>query len=172
MDSQTTVVGIIVVFKPGSYVAADARAIKSDRLSINESIITGESIPILKTCQIIDLDLSFAERSNIVCGGTFTGGKGLGVVVATGQQTEMGQIQPLVTEIKIPQTPPEIQLEKAGSQLVLLSSAVCVLVLAMGIVCGYGFIEMRQTSIALAVATVLEELPTTTTITLAPAINL
>lgn len=173
IDSQTIVVGDILLFKPGSYVAADARLIESDRLSIDESALTGESVPVLKTSQTFtDRDIPLAERSNMVYRGTFvTGGQGLGVVVATGKQTEMGQIQALVTEIKLPETPLEIQLKKAGGQLVLLSSAVCILVLVLGIVRGYGFVEMLQTSIALAVAAVPEGLPTVATITLALGIN-
>jgi P-type Ca2+ transporter type 2C len=128
---------------------------------------------VLKTSQTLtDKDIPLAERSNMVYRGTFvTGGQGLGVVVATGKQTEMGQIQALVTEIKIPETPLEIQLKRAGGQLVLLSSAVCILVLVLGIVRGYGFVEMLQTSIALAVAAVPEGLPTVATITLALGIN-
>ena len=173
VDSSTIVVGDVLVFKPGSYIAADARVIDSQNLSVDESALTGESIPVIKTCQTFtDKNIPLADRNNMVYGGTFvTGGQGLGVVVATGQQTEMGKIQALVTETKIPQTPLEIQLEKAGGQLVLLSSAVCILVLALGIVRGYGFVEMLQTSIALAVAAVPEGLPTVATITLALGIN-
>ena len=181
IDSQTIAVGDILLLRPGSYVAADARLIESpkgrrfayDRLSIDESALTGESVPVLKTSQTLtDQDIPLAERSNMVYRGTFvTGGQGLGVVVATGNQTEMGQIQALVTEIKIPETPLEIQLKRAGGQLVLLSSAVCILVLVLGIVRGYGFVEMLQTSIALAVAAVPEGLPTVATITLALGIN-
>jgi P-type Ca2+ transporter type 2C len=181
IDSQTIVVGDILLLRPGSYVAADARLIESpkgyrfayDRLSIDESALTGESVPVFKTSQtIIDRDIPLAERRNMVYRGTFvTGGQSLGVVVATGKQTEMGQIQALVTEIKIPETPLEIQLKRAGGQLVLLSSAVCILVLVLGIVRGYGFVEMLQTSISLAVAAVPEGLPTVATITLALGIN-
>ena len=179
--SQTIVVGDILLLKPGSYVAADARLIASghssglatQHLSVDESALTGESVPVSKSCHVLmDKDIPLAERSNMVYGGTFvTGGQGLGVVVATGKQTEMGKIQALVAETKIPQTPLEIQLERAGGQLVLLSSAVCILVLGLGIVRGYGFIEMLQTSIALAVAAVPEGLPTVATITLALGIN-
>ncbi len=173
IESQTIVVGDILMLKPGSYIAADARVIENQDLRVDESTLTGESIPVTKTCRVLmGQDIPLAERNNMIYSGTFvTGGQGLGVVVATGQQTEMGQIQALVTETKIPQTPLEIQLEQAGGQLVLLSSGVCVLVLGLGILRGYGFVEMLQTSIALAVAAVPEGLPTVATITLALGIN-
>lgn len=201
IESQSIAVGDILMLKPGSYVAADARLIESDRstltlegtashkgisfrtpadngmaaplLTVDESALTGESVAVVKTSQTLTAkELPLAERSNMVYGGTFvTGGQGLGVVVATGRQTEMGKIQALVKETKIPPTPLEIQLERTGSQLVLLCSAVCILVLALGIMRGYGFVEMLQTSIALAVAAVPEGLPTVATITLALGIN-
>ncbi|MBE9048126.1 cation-transporting P-type ATPase, partial [Pleurocapsales cyanobacterium LEGE 10410] len=98
-------------------------------------------------------------------------GKGLGVVVATGQHTEMGQIQALVGQTTVPQTPLSKQLDRAGGQLVLLSSAVCLLVFGLGVVRGYELLEMLKTSIALAVAAVPEGLPTVATITLALGIN-
>lgn len=169
IDSTTIVVGDILIFKPGTYVAADARIITCDRLSIDESALTGESIPVLKNPQTLtEADIPLAERHNMVYRGTYvTGGQGLGVVVATGQQTEMGQVQALVTETTSPATPLEKQLDRAGGQLVLLSSVVCIVVLALGIVRGYGFLEMLKTSIALAVAAVPEGLPTVATITLA-----
>ena len=173
IESQGVVIGDILILKPGSYVAADARLVESDRLSVDESVLTGESIPVIKTWQTLpEPDISLAERTNMVYRSTFvTGGQGLGVVVATGQKTEMGCIQALVTETTIPKTPLEKQLDRAGGQLVLLSSAVCILVLGLGIVRGYGFIEMLKTSIALAVAAVPEGLPTVATITLALGIN-
>ncbi|WP_052055304.1 cation-transporting P-type ATPase [Myxosarcina sp. GI1] len=166
---QAVVVGDILVLKPGSYVAADARLVKCERLSIDESALTGESIAVLKTCKTLSKpDIPLAERINMVYRGTFvTSGWGLGVVVATGQQTEMGRIQALVGETTIAPTPLEKQLDRAGGQLVLLSSAVCLIVLALGIIRGYGFLEMLKTAIALAVAAVPEGLPTVATITLA-----
>ncbi len=177
INSQAIVVGDILIFKPGSYVPADARLIERDRsspysterLTVDESPLTGESIPVVKTCQTLTAkDIPLAERTNMVYRGTFvTSGQGLGVVVATGKSTEMGRIQALVGQTTVPQTPLEKQLDRAGGQLVLLSSAVCLLVLGLGIVRGYGFLEMSQTSIALAVAAVPEGLPTVATITLA-----
>lgn len=172
IDSQAIVVGDILLLKPGSYVSADARLLKSDRLSIDESTLTGESIPVTKTEPSLREQTPLAERTNMIYRGTFvTGGQGLGVVVATGQNTEMGRIQALVGETAIPTTPLEKQLDRAGGQLVFLSSVICILVLALGILRGYSWLEMLKTSIALAVAAVPEGLPTVATITLALGIN-
>ena len=173
IDSGSVVVGDILILKPGSYVAADVRSLESDRLTIDESALTGESIPVLKNARLLtDRDIPLAERYNMAYRGTYvTGGQGLGVVVATGQQTEMGKIQALVSKTAIPQTPLSQQLDRTGGQLVLLSSAVCLVVLGLGVWRGYGFMEMLTTAIALAVAAVPEGLPTVATITLALGIN-
>ncbi|MGF1589214.1 MAG: cation-translocating P-type ATPase [Pleurocapsa sp.] len=173
IDAQAIAVGDMMILKPGSYVAADARLVESDRLTIDESTLTGESIPVVKTGQTLaDKDIPLAERHNMVYRGTLvTGGQGLGVVVATGSNTEMGRVQALVGETIIPQTPLSKELARAGGQLVLLSSIVCLVVLGLGIVRGYDFLEMLKTSIALAVAAVPEGLPTVATITLALGIN-
>lgn len=173
IDSGSVVVGDLLILKPGSYVAADVRLIESKRLAIDESALTGESIPVLKNTQLLtNRDIPLAERYNMAYRGTYvTGGQGLGIVVATGQQTEMGKVQALVSETAIPQTPLSKQLDRTGGQLVLLSSTVCCVVLGLGVWHGYGFMEMLTTAIALAVAAVPEGLPTVATITLALGIN-
>ena len=169
INSPEIVIGDILVLKPGSYVAADARLIEAERLTIDESALTGESVPVLKTAQTLTgKDVPLAERANMVYRGTLvTGGQGLAVVVATGQLTEMGRIQTLVGETSVPQTPMERQLDRVGGQLVLLCSGVCGLVFALGLLRGYGVIQMLKTSISLAVAAVPEGLPTVATTTLA-----
>ncbi|MDJ0692236.1 MAG: HAD-IC family P-type ATPase [Xenococcaceae cyanobacterium MO_188.B32] len=173
INSQEIVIGDILVLKPGSYVVADARLIEAERLTVDESALTGESIPVLKTAQTLTgRDVPLAERANMVYRGTLvTGGQGLAVVVATGQLTEMGRIQTLVGETSVPQTPMEKQLDRAGSQLVLLSSGVCGLVFTLGLIRGYGVVQMLKTSISLAVAAVPEGLPTVATTTLALGIG-
>ncbi len=173
INSSEIVIGDILVLKPGSYVAADARLIEAKRLSVDESALTGESIPVLKTAQTLTgKDIPLAERVNMVYRGTLvTGGQGLAVVVATGKLSEMGRIQTLVGETTVPQTPMERQLDRAGSQLVLLSSGVCGLVFVLGLMRGYGILQMLKTSISLAVAAVPEGLPTVATTTLALGIG-
>ncbi|MDJ0730515.1 MAG: cation-translocating P-type ATPase [Crocosphaera sp.] len=171
IDTKNIVQGDILSLQPGSYVPADARLMEAQRLTLDESALTGESLPIKKQQGIITSNkpiIPLAERNNMVYRGTFvTGGQGTGVVVSTGNLTEMGKIQALVGETSQPSTPMERQLEQAGSQLVWLSSAVCGVVFAMGLLRGYGLLEMVKTSISLAVAAVPEGLPTVATTTLA-----
>jgi Ca2+-transporting ATPase len=173
INSQEIVIGDVVVLKPGSYVPADARLIEAENLSVDESALTGESVPVLKTSQTLTgNNIPLAERANLVYRGTLvTGGQGLAVVVATGKLTEMGRIQTLVGETAMPQTPMEKQLDQAGGQLVLLSTAVCGVVFALGLMRGYGILQMLKTSISLAVAAVPEGLPTVATTTLALGIG-
>jgi len=169
ISAEEIVVGDILVLKRGNYVPADARLIESDRLSVDESALTGESMPVDKITEALTIqDIPLGDRVNMVYMGTVvTGGQGLAVVVATGKFTEMGKIQTLVCEAQLPETPMQKQLDQAGSQLVMISGAVCAGVFGIGLLRGYGLMEMLKTSISLAVAAVPEGLPTIATTTLA-----
>ncbi|MDZ8185294.1 MAG: HAD-IC family P-type ATPase [Nostoc sp. ChiSLP02] len=169
ISATEIVLGDILVLRPGSYVAADARLIEANRLSVDESALTGESLPVAKNIEpLTKQDIPLGDRANMVYMGTLvTGGQGLAVVVATGQFTEMGRIHTLVAESETPETPMQKQLDQAGSQLVLISGAVCALVFGIGLWRGYGLIQMLKSSISLAVAAVPEGLPTIATTTLA-----
>lgn len=173
LSAADVVPGDLLVLRPGSYIAADARLVEGQRLSVDESALTGESLPVPKTtATLVSPDVSLADRHNMVYMGTLvTGGQGLAVVVATGQYTEMGQIQALVESARPPETPLERQLSAMGRQLVLLSGGVCALVFGMGLLRGYGFLPMLTTSISLAVAAVPEGLPTVATTVLALGIR-
>jgi Ca2+-transporting ATPase len=107
----------------------------------------------------------------VYMGTLVTGGQGLAVVVATGQFTEMGQIQTMVGEAKPPATPMEQQLDAMGTKLALISGAICLGVFAIGMLRGYGFLAMLKSSISLAVAAVPEGLPAVATTTLALGIG-
>ena len=181
---EDIVPGDILILRPGNYVAADARLIETYHLSIDESALTGESMPAIKSAEVlkpsippslhnsITSDIPLADRTNMVYMGTLvTGGQGLAVVVATGRFTEIGKIQTLVGEAKPPETPMERQLSRMGTQLVIISGAVCGVVFIIGLIRGYGFLQMLKTSISLAVAAVPEGLPTVATTTLALGIR-
>lgn len=169
ISATEIVLGDILVLRPGSYVPADARLIEANHLSVDESALTGESMPVPKSAEpLTKEDIPLGDRVNMVYMGTLvTGGQGLAVVVATGKFTEMGKIQTLVCETQMPETPMQKQLDQAGSQLVLVSGAVCAVVFGIGILRGYGVLQMLKSSISLAVAAVPEGLPTIATTTLA-----
>ncbi len=171
--AKDVVPGDLLVLRPGSYIAADARLIEAMHLSVDESALTGESMPVAKTTgKLQDPKLPLADRTNMVYMGTLvTGGQGLAVVVATGRFTEVGNIQTLVGEARPPETPLERQMDRLGVQLVYATLIVSGIVFVVGILRGYGFILMLKSSIALAVAAVPEGLPTVTTTTLALGIR-
>ncbi len=191
IGAEDIVPGDILILRPGSYVAADARLIEAHHLSIDESALTGESMPAVKTTEVMKMrssedekgsssqppnllisNIPLADRANMVYMGTLvTGGQGIAVVVATGRFTEIGKIQTLVGEAKPPETPMERQLNRMGSQLVLIGGAVCGVVFVIGLIRGYGFLQMLKTSISLAVAAVPEGLPTVATTTLSLGIR-
>ncbi len=173
VPAEDVVIGDILVFRPGSYVAADSRMIETTYLSVDESALTGESMPVIKnTVSIASYNLPLADRVNMAYMGTLvTGGQGVAVVVATGKFTEIGKIQELVGAAESPDTPMERQLRRMGTQLVLISGAVCGLVFIIGMLRGYGFLQMLKTSISLAVAAVPEGLPTVATTTLSLGIR-
>jgi P-type Ca2+ transporter type 2C len=169
LEAAAVVPGDVLVLRPGSMVVADGRLIEAQSLSVDESALTGESLPVGKTIEPLSQpNLPLADRTNMVYRGTLvTGGQGLAVVVATGAATEMGQIQTLVGQSSHPPTPMEQQLDQAGSQLVWISSAVCAVVFGLGLWRGYAPLDMLTTAVALAVAAVPEGLPAVATTTLA-----
>ncbi|WDT79328.1 MAG: HAD-IC family P-type ATPase [Candidatus Manganitrophus sp.] len=173
---EEVVPGDILILRPGSYVAADSRLIEADRLSVDESTLTGESLPMVKRASTLSgdpsVEIPLADRVNMVYMGTLvTGGQGIAVVIATGRYTEVGHIQLLVGEAQSPDTPMERQLDRMGTQLVLIGGAVCGVVFVIGLLQGIGFVEMLKTAISLAVAAVPEGLPTIATTTLALGIK-
>ncbi|MGE0825750.1 MAG: HAD-IC family P-type ATPase [Candidatus Binatia bacterium] len=169
IPAEEVVPGDMLVLKPGSYIAADSRLIEAQHLTIDESTLTGESLSVHKTTTpLTSVPLPLADRLNMVYMGTLvTGGQGLAIVVETGARTEIGRIQALAGEAETPQTPMELQLDQMGRDLVLVSGAICGGVFAIGLLHGYGLLEMLKTAISLAVAAVPEGLPTVATTTLA-----
>ncbi len=168
VGADEVVPGDVLALRPGNYVAADARLISAKHLSIDESTLTGESMPVAKNVAPLPIrDVPLGDRSNMVYMGTLvTGGQGLAVAVATGRYTEIGKIQTLAGEASAPETPMARQLNRMGRKLVVVSSSVCAGVFAIGLLRGYGFLPMLSLAISLAVAAVPEGLPTVSTTTL------
>jgi len=169
VPAREVLVGDILILKPGTYVAADARLVGVDNLTVDESALTGESVPTVKKVHVLTRrDIPLSERTNMVYAGTLvTGGQGIATVVAVGQATEIGRVQALVSEASAPETLVERELNRTGNQLVAVSSAVCGLVFVLGMFRGGNLLQLLKVAISLAVAAVPEGLPAVATTTLA-----
>jgi Ca2+-transporting ATPase len=169
---ERIVPGDVLLLTPGTYIAADVRLLGAHRLSVDESALTGESMPVSKDVEYIAKDdTPLGDRRNMAYMGTnVTGGNGRGLVVATAEATELGQIQTMVGEAEAPETPMQKQLGRMGTQLALLSGGVCVGVFGIGVLRGYAWMQMLKASVSLAVAAVPEGLPAVATTTLSMGI--
>lgn len=167
--ARELVPGDLVEIGPGDYVPADLRLLQSRHLSVDESPLTGESLPVSKDAAFIARqETPLADRRNLLYMGTLVvGGSARGVVVATGNHTELGNIQALVGEARAPETPMQRQLDSLATRLVLLSGAACVGVFFIGLLRGRGLLAMLNTTVSLVVAAVPEGLPAVATTTLA-----
>ena len=167
--SREVVIGDILVLKPGVYISADSRIFNAHHLNLDESPLTGESLPVLKTAATIsDRDNPLAERHNMVYTGTVvTGGYGMAVVTATGEFTELGLIQRFIDNTVGRETPLERELDVVGRRIVMVCMGVCGLVFGVGLLRGQPIIQMLRSALSLAVAAVPEGLPAVATTTLA-----
>jgi Ca2+-transporting ATPase len=170
---EDIVPGDLITLRPGSLVPADARLTRADALSIDESALTGESMPVTKSVAAIEHpELPLADRLNMVYRGTLvTGGSGTAVVVATGRATQVGQLQAMVGEVARPETPMQKQLRDLGERTVVIAGIVCGGVLGVGLLRGQEIGAMVRTAVSLAVAAVPEGLPTLAITTLAMGIR-
>lgn len=173
IDAAKLVPGDVVLLAPGTVVMADARLLEANELFVDESTLTGESLPVAKRADLLqDTRLPIADRMNMVFRGTrVTGGNAEALVVETGPRTEIGRIQSLVGTVKRPDTPLERQLRRLGGELAIVSVTLCGAVFVVGALRGQGFMQMLKTSVSLAVAAVPEGLPTVAVTTLALGIR-
>ncbi len=169
VPAQDVVPGDLVLLGAGDKVPADGRQVEVVNLRLNESALTGESVPVEKVPEILAGDtLPLAERHNMVYAGTaVTYGRGKALIVATGMQTELGKITRLVTGVKASKTPLQENLDRVGRGLAAAALAVVSLIVVLGLMRGASLMEMFMFGIALAVAVVPEALPAVVTISLA-----
>ncbi|MDE7095579.1 MAG: cation-translocating P-type ATPase, partial [Anaeroplasmataceae bacterium] len=177
IKASDLVLGDIVVLEEGDTVGADLRLIESVNLKINESSLTGESVPIEKDAELIfDREIGIGDRLNCAfMSTTVSYGRGLGIVIKTGMQTEIGKIAGAISETKVEPTPLQKVLAKLSKSLGLLTLLIVLAVLIVDIIwiCVDGkgtmleaYIEAILTSISLAVAAIPEGLPAVVTIVL------
>lgn len=160
--------GDIVVLDGGDIVTADIRLLESSKLQANESMLTGESLPLSKQTEPLSADLPIMDRNNMVFKGTIIArGSGKGVVVAIGLGTELGSISKLVSEAESAQTPLEKRLNALSERLSIVVLMIAVGIAIAGILAGRGTFLAIEVAVALAVAAIPEGLPIVATIALA-----
>ena len=169
ISATELVPGDIVLLDAGNAVPADLRLLESEELQANESALTGESHAVEKHPGPLDApDLSLGDRTNMVFRGcAITRGRGSGVVVATGPDTEIGHIAEMLRgEVKV-KTPLQVRLARFGRYLALAVLGICAIVFVAGLLQGQPVMLMFLTAVSLAVAAIPEALPAVVTISLA-----
>lgn len=161
IHSHEVVPGDILILDAGRFISADIRLIESADLQIEESALTGESIPSDKDASQVysDLKTPLGDRMNMAFMSTLViRGRGVGVAIETGMKTEVGKIANLINTEKKEKTPLEIRLDKLGKTLGLFAIGICVVIFVMALIQGRNLAEMFILSVSLAVAAIPEGL--------------
>ena len=169
IPSKELVPGDIVILDTGDYVPADLRIIESANLKAQEASLTGESVPVDKNTNVInDEKIGLGDRTNMLFSSSLiTYGRGRGIVVATGMNTEVGKIAGMINEVEETETPLQQKLNKLGKTLGIVAIVICVIIFIIGLLYGKEPIEMFMTAVSLAVAAIPEGLAAVSTIVLA-----
>lgn len=168
VPAEQLVPGDVVVLETGDIVPADLRLVESYNLQIEEASLTGESVASEKRAEdICEEEVSLADRKNMAYASTIlTYGRGKGVVVSTGHDTEIGKIAEVIQGYEEESTPLQKKLARLGKQLGIIVLAVCVVVFVIGILQNLPMLDMFMTSVSLAVAAIPEGLPAIVTVVL------
>jgi len=160
--------GDVVVLGLGDRVAADARLLEARGLEIDESALTGESMPVAKTIAPVDVEAAVADRTCVAHGSTLvTGGQALAVVMVTGERTQLGLVSAMLRDTTQVDTPLTRALATFARLVAVAISAVAAVMLVVGLARGYGVADAALAAISLAVAAIPEGLPAIVTIALA-----
>jgi Ca2+-transporting ATPase len=169
IQASDLVPGDVVLLKSGDKVPADIRLFHSRELQVAEAALTGESLPVEKIGQdTLPIETPLSDRKNMVYASTLvTYGQGSGIVVSTGDETEIGRISKLIAEVDVLETPLTRKIGEFSRILLFALLGITAISFLIGILRGDGFADTLTTSIALAVASIPEGLPAAVTVTLA-----
>ena len=169
VKGEEIVVGDIVILEAGDVVPADMRLLEVNTIKIEEAALTGESVPVEKDLVIPEgEDVGIGDRSNMAFASTnVTYGRALGVVTATGMDTEVGKIAHMLANTEESKTPLQENQDALGKWLTIMILVIAVIIFGIGLLRGYEWTHMLLTAIAIAVAAIPEGLPAISTIILA-----
>ena len=172
IPATEVVTGDVIALEAGDTVPADGFIMSEKALSCDESVLTGEAVPAVKTKRDNQTDFS-SLNCNYMCymGTVVTKGNAVMTCTATGKQTQMGKVSGMLEQIAEPQTPLQKKLGELGKVLALICLGVCVLVFTAGVIRGEPVLDMVMTGITIAIAAIPEGLPATVTIALALAVR-
>jgi len=169
IPTRDLVPGDIVILETGAIVPADMRLTEAVNLKIQESALTGESVPADKQTALLQgKDIALGDRTNMTFSGSMvTYGRGRGVVTSTGMKTEVGRIANLLQQTADTETPMSRRLEQLGKILGIAALLICAVIFLVGVLYGNSILTMFMTAVSLAVAAIPEGLPAVSTIVLA-----
>lgn len=167
--SRDLLPGDLVVLETGDYVPADLRIVEAVNLKSQESSLTGESVPVEKMSAIIEnKEIGIGDVTNMLFSSSLiTYGRGTGIVVETGMNTEVGKIAEIISDTVKDETPLQVKLNKLGKTLGIVALVICAIIFIIGLLYGKEPIDMFMTAVSLAVAAIPEGLAAVSTIVLA-----
>ena len=172
IDSRDLVPGDVVLLESGVRIPADLRLASTTALQVDESLLTGESVPVTKTTDPVGADAVLSDRSCMAyTGATVTAGRGAGVVVATGPRTELGAIAGLMRAEAVSATPLQLRMDHFAKIIGLAVGVAALVAFGSGVALGESVEDMFLVAVALAVSAVPEGLPVAVTITLAVGVR-
>ena len=169
VDAADVVPGDLLILEPGAKISADVRLVSTRGLAVDESALTGESVPVDKALEPVEANASLGDRRSMAFAGTLvTAGEGEGVVVETADRTELGQVTEMLSRVETLTTPLLRHLDQLGRQLAIIIVAAGAATAVAGVLLhGFSPVAMFMAAVGLAVAAIPEGLPAIVTITLA-----
>lgn len=172
INTKELVPGDIIYLESGETVPADIRIFLCENLKVDESALTGESVPVQKTADILKENLILQEQKNMLFLGTsITNGKCTGIVVSTGKNTEIGKIALSLNEIDRIETPLQLKIKELSKKITFIVFIILIFIFILALINKYTIIEIIMLCSSLAVAAIPEGLPTVITITLSVGIS-
>ena len=172
INTKELVPGDIIYLESGETVPADIRILSCENLKVDESALTGESVPVQKSSDVLKEKLILQEQKNMLFLGTnITNGKCTGIVVSTGKNSELGKIALSLNEIDRIETPLQLKIKELSKKITLIVFIILIFIFILALINKYTILEIIMLCSSLAVAAIPEGLPTVITITLSVGIS-